>query len=353
MIGQGVSAARALPITVREDAAPHACDAYVNAHPAASAYHRPAWLGVLGRAFGHPAKYLTAEADGRIVGVLPLMLFSSRLFGRFAVSIPFVNYGGIVADGSDATAALLQTAVIETARAGGTHLELRHMAPLCPGLEARRHKVVMRLPLERTTGQQWQGLDRKLRNQVRKAERSRLSVRIGGAELLRSFYAVFARNMRDLGTPVYSRRLFTEVMATFGDSARVFVVTLGDRPVAASIVHWHRDTIQVPWASAIRDYNPLCANVFLYWQMLQFASERGFRTFDFGRSTPGDGAFHFKRQWGAEPRGLVWEYWTSTGRPAPDLSPRNPRMARVITAWQCLPVPVASAIGPLIVRNIP
>jgi hypothetical protein len=109
----------------------------------------------------------------------------------------------------------------------------------------------------------------------------------------------------------------------------VFVVRHGGRPVAASLVHWHRDTIEVPWASALREFNPLCANVLLYWQMLRFAIERGARTFDFGRSTPGEGTFHFKRQWGAEPRELVWEYWTA-GAPLPDLSPANPKFALAI-----------------------
>ena len=101
-------------------------------------------------------------------------------------------------------------------------------------------------------------------------------------------------------------------------------------------------TMEVPWASAIREFNPLCANVLLYWHMVRFAIERGFRTFDFGRSTPGEGTFHFKRQWGAEPRELVWEYWTADGRPLPDLNPKNPKFGLAISAWQRLPVPVAT-----------
>jgi len=87
--------------------------------------------------------------------------------------------------------------------------------------------------------------------------------------------------------------------------------------------------------------------------MLRFAVERGLRRFDFGRSTPGEGTFLFKKQWGAEPRPLVWEYWTASGQPMPDLSPKNPKYARAISAWQRLPVSVANALGPAIVRHIP
>ena len=339
-------------ITVREAADLDAVDAYATDRPAATAYHRPGWLRIITRAFRHRTTCLIAESGGQIAGVLPLAFLSSRLFGRYAVSLPFVNYGGVVADTPEAQRALIEAAVDATARTGASYLELRHTSRSSPALQARSHKVAMTMPLEATSEQQWQRLDKKVRNQVRKAEKSGLQVQVGHVELLRPFYEVFARNMRDLGTPVYSRRFFDEVLTTFPEASRVFVVTSDARPVAASIVHWHRDRIEVPWASAIRDFNPLCANVFLYWQMLRFACDRRFRTFDFGRSTPGGGTYRFKEQWGAAPTELVWEYWTAAGVPIPDRSPDNPRVALAVKAWQHLPVPVANALGPSIVRNI-
>jgi FemAB-related protein (PEP-CTERM system-associated) len=349
----GLAASSTLAVQARDDVAPRLCEAYVASNSRACAYHHPAWLDVIHRAFGHETKYLVAQSAGHIVGVLPLVLFRSRLFGRFGVSVPFVNYGGILSDTPAAADVLLRRAVEETERIGGSHVELRHTRQVFADLPARRHKVSMRLELCPTVDEQWKGLDRKVRNQVRKGEKSALDVRVGGAELLDAFYAVFARNMRDLGTPVYSRRFFQEVLSAFSERTRVFVVTLGGRPAAASMVHWHRDVIEVPWASAIRDFNPLCANVLLYWHMLQFAIERGFHTFDFGRSTPGEGTFLFKQQWGASPSPLVWEYKMREGRPLPDMSPHNPTFSLAIRAWQRLPVRLATTLGPAIVRNIP
>jgi FemAB-related protein (PEP-CTERM system-associated) len=314
----------------------------------------PAWLDVIHRAFGHDTRYLTAESAGDICGVLPLVLFNSRLFGRFSVSIPFVNYGGVLSDSAAAARALLAHAIDETRRAGGTHVELRHCGEqLFPELTARRHKVAMELALERAPELQWDALDRKVRNQIRKAEKSGLTTDSGGTELLAAFYDVFAHNMRDLGTPVYGIRFFQEVLTEFGACARVFCVSHRGQPAAASIVVWRGSRIEVPWASAIRTFNPLCANVLLYWKMLQFATERGFTTFDFGRSTPNEGTFLFKRQWGAVPRPLVWEYWTAPGHSLPDLNPANPKFHLAVRAWQRLPLAVATAIGPRIVRNIP
>ncbi len=340
-------------VSVSADGAPASCDAYVAACPSASAYHRTAWLELIGRVFRHPTRYLAAECEGRVVGVLPLVFFSSRVFGRFAVSIPFVNYGGVLADGLEVAEALLRGAMAETARAGGTHLELRHERQVFSELQTKRHKVAMRRELAPSADEQWRRLDRKVRNQVRKAERSHLRAATGGAELLDRFYAVFARNMRDLGTPVYPARFFKAVLDTFPDQTCVFVVSLGETPVAAAIVHWHGRVVEVPWASSIREFNPLCPNMLLYWEMVRFAVARGFRTFDFGRSTPGGGPFLFKRQWGAEPHSLAWEYGVIGDAAMPDLSPRNPKFSLAIRAWRRLPLPVATALGPRIVRNIP
>ena len=340
-------------IRVSVDPSPAACEEYVVAHPEGAPYHRPAWMGIIRRTFGHTTRYLVAESASRVVGVLPLVLFDTRLFGRFGVSIPFFNYGGALADSQQAEHALLTSAIEETKRAGGLYLELRHTRQLFPELAAKRHKVAMMLPLESTSDRQWQTLDRKVRNQVRKAEKNGLEVQEGGLELVRGFYTVFARNMRDLGTPVYGIRLFEEVLSTFPDCSRVFIVRLAGRPIAASVALWHGTTMEVPWASAIRTFNALCGNMLLYWHMIRFAIERGFRIFDFGRSTVGGGTFQFKRQWGAEPRPLVWEYWTADDRQLPDLSPANSKFRLAVRAWRYLPVPVATAIGPLIVRNIP
>jgi FemAB-related protein (PEP-CTERM system-associated) len=354
MNAAGLKVVTPTPVVVRTaDASDPAVDRYVAAHRHASSYHRGAWLGIIGRAFGHRTTCLVADVHGEVTGVLPLVFFASPVFGRFAVSVPFVNYGGVLADDAHSERALLDRAIDDTQRAGGSHLELRHSSQHFAELRPKRHKVAMELQLESDIDAQWAVLDKKIRNQVRKAEKSGLESRSGGGEWLPHFYDVFARNMRDLGTPVYGIRFFREVLATFPDEARIFVVMLHGRPVAASLVHWYGHRIEVPWASSLREFNPLCANVLLYWEMVKFAVASGFTTFDFGRSTPGEGTYQFKKQWGAEARELVWEYWTRPGQALPEMNPKNPRFQSAIRVWQHLPLPVTRLIGPAIVRNIP
>jgi FemAB-related protein (PEP-CTERM system-associated) len=341
------------PLTVATTVDDGTWDDFVASQPGASAYHRAGWGRLIARAFGHEARMLAVRDGDRVSGVLPLVIMRSRVFGRFVVSLPFLNAGGVLAADESSARALVEAAIEVSREVRADYLELRHTSRRCPDLSSRSHKVAMTLPLRDSVEAQWAVLDRKVRNQVRKGEKSQLTVRDGGLELVAPFYEVFSRNMRDLGTPVFGIALFEEAVRTFPGNSRVFSVYAGDRPVAGSIVHWRNGAMEVIWASALREFNAVCANPFLYWHMLQFAIGRGCATFDFGRCTPGEGTYQFKQQWGAEPHPLVWEYW-SAGRPIrEDLSPKSSTFSRASTVWRRLPVPLATMVGPRIVRSIP
>jgi FemAB-related protein (PEP-CTERM system-associated) len=341
------------PTTVSIADAPAEWNAYVDAHANATGYHAWEWRHVFEEAFGHEAVYLVARRDRRPVGVLPVVLFRSVLFGRFAVSLPFVNYGGVLADDDDAAAALLAEARSLLARRGAGHLELRHRARRFPVLPAKDHKVTLLLDLPSTEEACWQALDRKVRNQVRKAEKSGLTATIGGRSLLPEFYSVFARNMRDLGTPVYSPRFFDAIFAHVESRVRVVLVRLGAEVIAAGITHTHRHVMEMPWASSLKERRDLCPNNLLYWTVIREAIRTGHTVLDFGRSTPDEGPYLFKLQWGARPSQLWWEYTLNGTAALPDQSTKNPRMQSAIALWKRLPLPVASFIGPHVVRSIP
>jgi len=335
------------------DIMPAEWDAYVDAHPAASAYHAWRWRLVFERAFGHEPVWLAARRGDAVAGVLPTVVFRSWLFGRFMVSLPFVNYGGVLADDADAARELLAAARQEARERKCAHLELRHVARYFPDLPVKQHKVAMTLALPASADEAWNRIDRKARNQVRKAQKSNLDVVWGGRELLPSFYRVFAVNMRDLGTPVYSRRFFEQVMDVFPERAAVALVRHEGRAVAGAITVRYRDRVEVPWASSLREFRASCPNNLLYWAVIERAIADGCGTLDFGRSTPGEGTYEFKRQWGAEPSPLFWEYVLDAGREVPDVTPANPRFGAAIALWKRLPLPVTTVVGPSIVRSIP
>jgi FemAB-related protein (PEP-CTERM system-associated) len=236
---------------------------------------------------------------------------------------------------------------------GVGHIELRHRSEPTLDWPSRNEKVAMVLDLPDTEEALWRGLGSKLRSQIRRPQKEGASVRTGSAELLTDFYVVFARNMRDLGTPVYPKHFFEALLRAFPSEAKLHVVYLNDAPVAAGFVLAHRSTLEIPWASSLRRANRAGVNMLLYWSALRDAVARGFCYFDFGRSTKESGTQRFKSQWGARTQQLLWHYWLPAGKPLPGLTPSNPRYRTAIALWRRLPVSVANVLGPHIVRHLP
>lgn len=314
----------------------------------------PAWLRVFQRSLSYVPYCLEAVENGQTRGFLALAFVKSVLFGRYLVSLPYLNYGGVHADDDATASVLIDRAVVLADRLDVRRLELRHEHPVAHARlgHARTDKVQMRFDLPPTVEQLEKGLDGKVRNQVKKGRKSDLTVAWGGAELLNDFYAVFSRNMRDLGTPVYSRRLFACALEEFPERAELCVVRHGGTAVAGAILLHGWGVTEVPSASALKSHNHTCANMLLYFHLLARAVERGQDVFDFGRSTPDAGTFKFKKQWGARPYGTEWQSYLRKGS-LDETRPDNPKYQRRIRLWQKLPLWVAETVGPWVVRGIP
>jgi len=210
----------------------------------------------------------------------------------------------------------------------------------------------MQLELPADSDTLWKRFSSKLRAQIRRPQKAGAQCREGGVELLGDFYAVFSRNMRDLGTPVFPESMFAQILKLFPASTRVFVVYLDEAPAAAGITIGYRGLLEIPVASSLRQYNRQAVNMLLYWTVLEYAIREQYRVFDFGRSTVDSGPHRFKKQWGAEPQPLLWHYWLQDEGELPQLNPSNPRFRLATAVWRKLPVPLASYLGPKVIRYL-
>src|SRR5690606_11013157 len=118
------------------------------------------------------------------------------------------------------------------------------------------------------------------RAQIRRGERETDEVVFGGAELLSQFYLVFARNMRDLGTPVYGKKFFADLLKELGSSANLVVVRKDGQPIGCAFIAGQGDRLEIPWASTIREHNHTGINMLMYWRILEYAVQRKYRIFD-------------------------------------------------------------------------
>jgi len=318
---------------------------------AVAAHHlalAPEWHRTIREAYGHEPLYLAAEAGERRA-VLPAFAIRRPLLGPAVTSMPFLDAGG-PAGAPELTAPLLAQLALEAQRAGARLLEVRATRPLPLPAEPSLAKVTLALSLPGDPDRLWRGLDAKVRNQIRKAERSGVSVEAqAGAGLLPAFYEVFARNMRDLGSPVHDPGFLRAVLAAFGDRARVLLARRAGQTVGGLITLVHGDTLYTPWASSLRAEARHCPNMLLYWEALAGACRDGFRRFDFGRSTRGAGTYRFKRQWGAEELPLYWYVLPlRDGAAPPRGESRGLRLAGGI--WRRLPLGLTRRLGPRLRR---
>lgn len=331
-----------------------AWDDYLAKTAGSHLYQYWAFKQVIERSFSHATYYLKAVKEGgELCGVLPLVQSNSALFGNYLVSVPFFNYGSVLADNAGIEKALIDKAIEIAREVGAKHLELRDVRKR-PDLLCKQNKVSMLLALPKSREQLFENVGSKVRAQIRKAEKFRFEFRSGGSELLDDFYRVFSINMRDLGTPVYAKSFFANLLLSeLAGQFTLAVLYLEGKPVSACFLMGHKDVLEIPWASTLRDANPYNANMFMYWHVLGMAIDREYAFFDFGRSSKDAGTYKFKRQWGAEPVPLYWHYWLAEGDALPELNPDNPKYKLLIAVWQKMPVWLTRLIGPPIVKYLP
>ena len=327
---------------------------FVTEHPQSSVYHRFEMADFIKQVFSHQSYYFKCtDGQGKIVGVLPVIRLKSRLFGDYFVSLPFFNYGGVIAESPEIATKLIQSAAKQATRLGVSHIELRHIDPAPSDLALRQDKILMVKPLPESREALQKSFKTKLRAQIKRPVRDGATVRVGNLELLNDFYRVFSENMRDLGTPVYSINFFKAMLSQDWLNTTLIVVYIGDEPTAAGFLIKDGYRMEIPWASTRSKFNRFSVNMLLYSEALGTAIDQGCTTFDFGRSSVDSGTYRFKKQWGATPLQLNWQYWLAEGEPMPALTPSNPRYQLAIKVWQKLPLPIANLIGPPIVRNLP
>ena len=340
-------------ITVRAfaDADTPRWNAFVERCPDATFFHSIGWRKIIEEVFRHRTHYLVAERGGAFSGILPLAEVRSRIFGHRLISLPFCVYGGPAACDAESELALIAAAEDCARSLDVQHLELRNRRPLQTGWPRQDLYVTFRKTLLPDVEGNMLAIPRKQRAMVRKGIKNELRSVID-VEPDR-FFALYSDNVHRHGTPPYSRRYFEALQREFGRACEVLTVTDNvGRPLSSVLSFYFRDEVQPYYAGDDATARDLAANDFKYWELMRRACERGVRVFDYGRSKKDTGPYSFKKNWGFEPQQLHYEYCLFKRDTVPQNNPLNPKYQLFIAAWRRLPIRVANALGPHIVRNL-
>lgn len=338
---------------------------YVESHAGATAFHRLQWIDAISKATGHESCLLIArrasgdDMIGRICGVLPCHIIHSALFGRALVSCGFAVDGGVLADDA-AGAEALMTAMWQLAEQRSCpSLELRGgMMPLDPQWHCNSETYLgFARTLTADDEAELLAIPRKQRAEVRKAIKHQqagdLIVETGSTERDRDWhYRVYSESVRNLGTPVFPRALFDNVLDHFAADADILTVLHKGAPIASVLSLYHRGAVMPYWGGGVWDARRLRANDLMYYTLMNHARARGCDRFDFGRSKAGTGAAAFKKNWGFDGAPLYYATRTADGAAPRDTNPLSPKYQARIKLWQKLPLPLANRLGPLIAKGL-
>ena len=327
-------------------------DAFVRSTPGGSPFHLLAWKRAVETTFRHRAHYLMAVRGGGLEGVLPLFEVRGLLGGRGLVSVPYGVYGGVCATSAAAREALVGASRQLAGRVKADYVELRHRSGQEADLPTKSLYVTFSRPIESSEEANLNAIPRKQRRMTRQGLKHGLRPEFGLQHLDR-FYDIYAHSVHALGSPVFPRRLFHAIGQEFGKDCELLTIWKDSVPVSGVLTLLFEDQVLPYYGGARQEALAFAVNDFMYWELLCHAAKAGYRTFDFGRSREGTGAYNFKRHWGFEPVALPYQYVLMDGSQMPNLSPSNPRMHFAVEAWKRMPLPLTKVVGPFLTRYLP
>ncbi|WP_454065108.1 FemAB family XrtA/PEP-CTERM system-associated protein [Candidatus Nitrospira salsa] len=328
-------------------------DDFVALSPAGTFFHTSRWKAVIEKVFGYQSVYYLAEHEGAIKGVLPLFLVKKPLRGQVLISVPFGVYGGICADSPEVIACLRARGESLARELSVDFLELRHVN--AGGIDLPIKELYYSFSREIFDGEEknMMAIPRKQRRMVRQGINHQLESKIGGKEFLKEFYMIYTTSLRNLGTPAFPYRFFEVLLEELGEQCKILTVWHQNQMAAAVMTFCYKDQLLPYYGGGLSQFLRYAVYDFMYWELMRYGWEHGYKVFDFGRSKQGTGAYDFKRHWGFEPKPLQYQYYLPQGGEIPNVSPTNPKFQPFISLWKKMPLPVANFIGPHVIKYLP
>jgi FemAB-related protein (PEP-CTERM system-associated) len=325
-------------------------DDFVQAAPDATFFHQAGWKEVIEKAFGHKTYFLYSENEEKITGILPLVHINSLFFGNSLVSIAPCVYGGIVASDEQSYLELDKEACRLAEELGVDCLEMRNRVQKNPERPYKKLYVSFRKELDADVEKNFLAIPRKQRAMVRKGIDAGLTSVIDSN--IDRIYQAYSVSVRNLGTPVFSKKYFQTLKDVFADQCEVLTVEHKGQLIASVMSFYFKNEILPYYGGGTDLARELKGNDFMYWEVMRRAVEKGIKVFDYGRSKIGSGSYNFKKNWGFIPEPIFYEFYLVKSSSMPDINPLNPKYQFFIAAWKRLPLAVSQWVGPWLSKNL-
>jgi len=337
-------------IKTLDDANTQRWDDFVQNSTNSTFFHLSGWKKVIESAFGHKTYFLYTENDGQITGILPLVHVKSLLFGNNLVSNAFCVYGGIVAIDDLSYAELDKEACRLAEELGVDSLEMRNRARKSPERPFKELYVTFRKEMDPDVEKNMLAIPRKQRAMVRKGiDAGLVSVIDNNVDRL---HLAYSESVRNLGTPVFSKKYFQILKDVFGEQCEILTIELNGQLIGSVMNFYFKDEVLPYYGGGTELARNVKGNDFMYWEVMRRAVEKGVKIFDYGRSKIGTGSYSFKKNWGFVPEPLFYEFHLVKADALPDINPLNPKYKLFIAAWKRLPLGISQFVGPWLSKDL-
>lgn len=316
---------------------------FVSDHKLATMYHLLGWREVIKKTYKLKDFYLVAKEGKKIVGLFPSFLIKNPLKPNKIISLPYCNYGGSISINNKINHLFVK--FLKT-KYQIKEIEIRSLQDEYQ-LPFKKGYVTSILDLNKNLEEIWSNLDKKLRNQIRKAEKYKIDFK-SGLNLINDFYPLYSQTMKRLGTPCHGKKFFTEITKQFAEQSNIFMIYFQKKPIAGLFSFNFNKVFSDPWAASDSNFFYLCPNDFLYWETIKWAHQNNFLFFDFGRSTQNSGVHKFKKQWGTKTVPLY--YYSLSDK---KIKRKFIQAEKIFTKyWSSLPLFTTNRLGPILRKYI-
>lgn len=316
-------------------------------------YHRYDWGKLLNEVHGHRLIYIWDNE-----GVFPLAYVKSIIFKNRLISLPFADYGGPCTNHLKTADSLVTQAEIAAMDLDVDFIEIRspneefHQIFYRHGFLKRNDYFTYVLSLNKNIDDLWDTIGKKNRNMVRKAEKNNVEiVKAKNQNDLKIFYALYLKTMKKLGSPPQPYQFFKTLWTLFYPGGIILLLAKHeDKYISGSLYFLHKNTIHHSYNCSLPDYESIGQNNLIQWHIIEWGSQNGFTSLDFGRTRKNAGNVLFKKRWNGELKLMPYFYKFYKK----ELKQREEiRYERLSNIWaKYMPEILANKIGPKIIRHI-
>lgn len=281
-------------------------DKFVSECPGGTIYHHSSWSRILQESYGYQPYCYAVEEGGELIAVVPFLRISSWLTGERLTCLPFSDHCfplSRTAEGAE----LLLRAIREEATRRSISLEIRGrengLDPVQAGFVEKDGYVIHLAELETKSDRLMERLHYRARRGIREAEKREVTVREAmGEEDLKEFYRLNVLTRKKHGVLPQPFRFFQAIQRHILAPGRGTLLLAENRGkiIAGVLYLLFRDTVTYKFNASDEACLRLRPNHLLIWTAMEWACQKGYKVFDFGRcDLANEGLREFKRQWAA------------------------------------------------------